>query len=208
MMRTLDQIWEACSEHGFTDELSRKLYNRIKKMARIVLRQLCILPFDKYYDDYMQDACVKFFELIDTFDPNKGKLEGYFITSFRHDMARELKRRRIEDSNLSLHPNIASKEPTPYSNVAVSDFITKLTPLLNDDERMMMAYFLDGIDDLQQIAIEESRNVDDMLAVFTTLKDKAERIIHSGKRYTDDSEYRKEIKERIRHENADGRDGV
>jgi len=207
-MRTLDQIWEACTTNGFTEELSRKLYSRIKKMARIALRQLCVLPFDSYYDDYMQDACVKFFELIDTFDPDKGKLEGYFITSFRHDMARELKRRRVEDNNLSIHPNIASNEPTPYSNVAVSDFIEKITPLLTSDEETLMSYFLDGIDDLHDIACEEGKSVDEMTAVFTTLKDKAERILHSGKKYTDDSKYRSEVKERLRYENLDGGNGV
>lgn len=207
-MRTLDQLWESYTNGDRSEELAKKLYSRIKKMARIVLRQLCIHPFDQHYDDYVQDACVKFFELTTTFDPEKGKLEGYFITSFRHDMSRELRRRKMEDNNVSLHPNIASNEPTPYSNVAVSDFIEKIYPLLNEKEQMLMSYFLDGLDDLHEIACEEDMSVDDLKVIFTTLKDKAERIIHSGKKYTDDSEYRRSLKERVRHENSNGGNGV
>lgn len=167
-MKTLDHIWNARNENG-SEDIDKLLCDRICKLARIVLRQLGIQPFDRYYEDYVQEAYLKFFEVIETFDPNKGKLEGYFMVSYKNDMYRELKRRWREDKNLSLHPNIVSNEPTPSQIFESNDSVDKFKEKLTSLQSKVLDYLRDEKYTLEDIAELEGESLDDVVIARSDL---------------------------------------
>lgn len=179
-MRTLDHIWKECEKER-TLELDCKLCGRLRKLAFIVLKRLHIRPYNPHFDDYMQDAFLLFFELLPTYDPKKGKLEGYFMVSFKHKMYEEMKLRSKEKMEVPLKVDVKGTD-TPASTVIVKDLVSKLSDVLTDGERVVLDYLLDGINDIKEIAEKEGTDVNVVKWTLDELQGKARNLFFDGKK--------------------------
>lgn len=178
-MRTLDSIWNEY-ETTKTQDIEYKLCKRIEKLAAIVLKSLGVKRYHKYYDDYLQTAYVQFFTIIPNFDPKKGKLEGYFMVSYKHEIIKLLKLYTEE-----MKETLISGEPidieTPANLVLAADLERKIEESLTEEERYLYHTYLKiGERDTKFIASKEDEEEIIIKWAIDSLQRKAEKIIDEG----------------------------
>ena len=132
---TLDKLYEQfCIEKD--SKLERTLCNRVSKLAAIVLKQFKIYPYHQNYEDYMQTAHLVFWEILAEFDPNIGKLEGFFMVSFKHQMI-DLIKAEAEENKLraDIDVDTLTNDLTTYDMYYVKELETRL-----DDAQVELLY--------------------------------------------------------------------
>jgi len=175
-MKTLDTIYKEYQKER-TSDIEEKLCARIEKLAKILLHQFRVYKNDPYYEEYTQSAYLLFFELLETFDPEKGKLEGYFMVSFKFTLIQVIKERIISRRE---HRRLLSEdlldESTPYNITLVSSLVDKLWYELDNSERIVLGYMLAGEDNPTVIAEYEDTTVDQVEWVIANVRKEAEKL--------------------------------
>lgn len=152
-MKTLDSIYKEYTTER-TPEIEEILCKRIEKLAGIVLSKFKIRKKDSHdrYEEYMQQAYLLFFELLETFDPNVGKLEGYFMVSFKWHLIEAIKDRLYREGGIFLVGEEVLDEKNPYNMLLVDDLVEKLYNSLTKNQQIVATYMLIGIRDAEEIA--------------------------------------------------------
>jgi hypothetical protein len=175
-MKTLDAIYKEYQKER-TCDIEEKLCSRIERLAKILLHQFRVYKNDPYFEEYVQTAYLLFFELLETFDPEKGKLEGYFMVSFKFTLISLVRERAISRKE---HRRLLSEdlldESTPYNITLVSSLVDKLWYELNDSERIVLGYMLVGEKDPTTIAKYEDTTFEQVDWAMDKLRRKAEKL--------------------------------
>lgn len=144
-MKTLDAIYKEYVKER-TPEIEDALCCRLEKLGGIVLSQFRVRRRDDRYEEYLQTAYLLFFELLDTYDPDRGRLEGYYMVRFKFKLIDMLKARAMERREFRrLLGEDTLDESTPYNHTLVSDLLDKLYEDLTKTERVVATYMLMGV---------------------------------------------------------------
>lgn len=142
---TLDTIYkEYCDNHS--DEIEHKLCERIKKLAGIVLKQFRVRPYDDDYDEFMQMAYLLFFEILPSYDPDVGRLDGYFIVYFQRELAKFLRKRGAERKDYVVY-DMVPDESDLATDFIYDDLIARFNMQLTDEQRDIFSLMLEGYTD-------------------------------------------------------------
>jgi len=173
---TLDAIYkEYCDNHS--DEIEHKLCERIKKLAGIVLKQFRIRPYDDDYEEFMQEGYLLFFELLPTYDPSVGRLDGYFIVSFQLKLATFLRKRANERrETLPLDEALVPDAQDLATEYLYDDLIAKFNMTLDDKQRDIFSLRLEGYTSEEIAEMMDVTEVDAKVAV-ELIKDQFEKFI-------------------------------
>lgn len=183
-MKTLDAIYKEYQKER-TCDVEEKLCARIEKLAKILLHQFRVYKSDPYYEEYTQTAYLLFFELLESFDPNKGRLEGYFMVSFKFTLIKAIKERiRSRNHHRRLLSEDLLDESTPYNTTLVSTLVDKLWFELNNSERIVLGYMLAGEDNPTNIAGYEDTTVDQAEWVMDSVRKEAEKLFFKDGEHT------------------------
>jgi hypothetical protein len=145
---TLDGIYkEYCKNR--TEDVERKLCNKIKKLAGIVLKQFRIRPYDEDYEEFMQMAYLLFFEILSSYDYNKGKLDGYFIIYFQRELGKFLRKRSKERQGSTLFVDMVESDENIEVEVIYDDLIARFNMKLTEEQRDIFSLMLEGYDDTE-----------------------------------------------------------
>jgi hypothetical protein len=179
-MKTLDAIYKEYQIER-TCNIEERLCSRIERLAGIVLHQFRVYKTDPYHEEYMQSAYLLFFELLESFDPEKGKLEGYFVVSFKFTLIKLIKERVLSRKE---HRRLMSEdlldESTPYNAILVSNLVDELWDVLNHAERIVLGYMLVGERDPMTIADYENTTHVQISWAMESLRKKAEELFFEG----------------------------
>ncbi len=178
-MRTLDAIYKKYKEER-TPEIEELLCKRIEKLAGIVLHQFKIRRNNPNYEEYMQSAYLLFFELLETFDPNIGKLEGYFMTHFKF-LVIDLIKDRLQRADGLVGDEVLD-EKNPYNHFLVDNLVDKLYEKLDKFEQIVVTYLIIGIDDVNEIAQREETDPMTVDTVLTKVRKRAEKVFFDTKK--------------------------
>jgi hypothetical protein len=179
-MKTLDAIYKEYQRER-TREVEELLVARIEKLAGIIMHQFRVYKSDPYFEEYMQSAYLLFFELLASFDPEKGKLEGYFVVSWKFSLITLIKKRMMKRKE---HRRLLSEdlldESTPYNTTLVSNLVDKLWDVADNSERIVLGYLLVGENNPERIGELEDTPAIDVEYVIESLRVKAEDTIFEG----------------------------
>ena len=175
-MKTLDAIYKEYVRER-TCHVEDLLCARLEKLAGIVLTQFRVRRNDDQYNEYLQTAYLLFFELLDTYDPDIGKLEGYYMVKFKFTLINLLRQRAMERREYRrLLGEDTLDESTPYSHTLVSSLVDKLYEDLNKTERIVATYLLMGVNSTEEIAETEQVPRLEIELVLDNVKRKAEKL--------------------------------
>lgn len=183
-MKTLDAVYKEYQKER-TCDIEERLCTRIEKLAKIVLHQFRVFKNDPYYEEYVQTGYLLFFELLESFDPDKGRLEGYFMVSFKFFLIKAIKERiKIRSYHRRLLSEDLLDESTPYNTMLVSSLVDKLWFKLGNSERIVLGYMLAGEDNPTTIAEYEDTTVDQAEWVIDSVRKEAEKLFFKDGEHT------------------------
>lgn len=171
-MKTLDAIYRAYQKHG-THELETKLCRRAKKLAAIVLKQFRLHPYHQNYEDYMQTAFLVLWEILPEYDPKVGRLEGFFMVSFKHRMINIIKS-EIEEKKLRSDVDVdtLSNSETIFDLYYIKELQETINKLLSEGERRLFDFFHTNGHNIKEI--NRSDNVLERRRLFQEIADELE----------------------------------
>ncbi len=179
-MKTLDAIYKEYQRER-TREVEELLVARVERLAGIIMHQFRVYKSDPYFEEYLQSAYLLFFELLASFDPEKGKLEGYFVVSWKFTLIKIIRERIMKRRE---HRRLLSEdlldESTPYNVTLVSNLVDELWKTLNNSERIVLGYMLVGERDPETIAEWENTEDTQVSDVMESLRKKAEELFFEG----------------------------
>jgi hypothetical protein len=179
-MKTLDAIYAEYKKER-TPELEDMLCHKLERLASIVLKQFRVPKYDDYHEEYLQSAYLLFFELLDSYDSDKGSLDGYYMVSFKWkiiDMMKERGQARRE-AGVVLSEDIMD-ESTPYNHALVIDLVDKLKDELDMGELVVFSYVYNGISCAKAIAKHENITQQEVEWMLENIKLKAEEVFFGG----------------------------
>jgi RNA polymerase sigma factor (sigma-70 family) len=149
----LKDIWYQYENDPDNEENTQLLCQKIQLFAKKVIHRFKINNPCLSYEDLLQQAYICFYDIIPQYDPRRGSLEGFFLTSFRNHIISLL---RKQPRNVSFR-DTEDTTPNQLELLLVDEFDRELDTLLTKDESDMYNDYLKvGNFDYKEIAKEEN----------------------------------------------------
>jgi len=185
------------------DEISKKLCARIKKLARIVLYQFKIKNMSRLYEDLIQTAYLCFFELLDTYDPDKGSLDGYFMTAFKRDVIDSLNEMYFYE-----YEEVADDSLNPEGFLLANELEKHMKEFLTEQEFAIFDVYMRNENyTIEEIAEEENMPLYQAKAIVANIRRKVLEWMTEEEIYVDYGPNQVD-EEGLENEDGDCRNGV
>jgi len=166
-MKTLDTIYNAYTKYG-TPELEQKLCGRAKRLATIVLKQFKIYPYHQNFEDYLQTAYVVLWEVLPEYNPNVGRLEGFFMVSFKYKMINLIRGEREDVKYRSdIEVDSLSNDETVFDIYHLAEVKSTIDKYLDTGESRLLKFFQDN--DLNIRTVNKTKHDESSAVLFEAI---------------------------------------
>lgn len=176
----LSDIWYEYEKNPTDVEIAKLLQQKIQMLAKVVLNDFRINNHVVSYEDLLQQAYLCFFDfVVPQYDPERGSLEGLFMTSFRHHVIyifRDLVRSAI-------CADVIDDTPNALEILLAIEFDKEVRSLLDDSEQKLYEYLVTGNFDFKEIAQEEGTDEKTVRDIATSITNKVYKLLDSKYNY-------------------------